>query len=222
MDKSRKFWRREAVVAALFLILGLSAQGSETDAVDTLCAERPASIDDAPVAEVAGFYRVDRDHSKLKFCVSRIPFSEVEGEFGSFAGEFTIPKHSLEATQLRVAIRPESVDTGNKLINSVVTGEQFFGVKEHPEIRFKSTSIQLTGENVARLTGDLTLRGKTRPVSFNVYFVFDPFKPGSTERGVSFEGGFEISRSEFGMDSLTGVVGDKVRICLSARAYRVE
>ena len=208
-------------IAALLSISSIGA--AEQLAEDgSGCVPPPVSIDDASVAEVAGLYRVDKERSKLKFCVTRLPFSEVEGEFGAFDGEFEIPVGSLEGTKLRVAIRPESVATGSGLIDSVVRGERFFSVKEHPEIGFVSTGVEITGDNLARLSGDLTLRGVTRPVSFNVYFAFDPIKSGDPTRRVSFEGGFEINRVEFGMDSLTGVVGDTVKICLWAEAQRVN
>jgi polyisoprenoid-binding protein YceI len=216
MSMHLKFWWRSASVAILAALLNFSqtalAAGAQAPEQKDIPSQPSASA-------VAGHYHVDEQASQLRFCVRRIPATKVEGEFGNFRGDFDIPVQSLEATVLNVEINTGSVDTGNRLINSVVTSKEFFSAKEHPEISFHSSSIRLTGEHTAQLSGLLTIRGVTRPVSFEVNYTFDPVKPNEKGRTVSFNGELVISRSEFGMKALSGIVSDKVRIMLSARAH---
>jgi polyisoprenoid-binding protein YceI len=186
---------------------------------DAQAPEQKIIPNNPPASAVAGHYHVDEKASQVKFCVRRIPSTEVEGEFGNFRGEFDIPKQSLEATQLKVEINTGSVDTGSGFMNSIVRSKQFFNAKEHPAINFRSSSIRLTGPHTAQLTGYLTLRGVTRRVSFEVAYTFDPVKPGEKGRTVSFHGDLVVKRSDFGMDAFSGVVSDLVRIMLNARAH---
>ena len=216
MSMHLKFWWRSARVAipAALLILSQTALAAGAQAPEQ------KDIPSQPSASaVAGHYHVDEQASQLKFCVRRIPSTKVEGEFGNFRGEFDIPVQSLEATVLNVEINTGSVDTGNRLIDSVVRSKEFFSAEEHPEISFRSSSIRLTGEHTAELSGLLTIRGVTKRVSFEVNYTFDPVKPNEKGRTVSFNGELVISRSEFGMKALSGIVSDKVRIMLSARAH---
>jgi polyisoprenoid-binding protein YceI len=215
--------RRALQLAALLLSMSLAGQsysGGGPDACDP--SEHLPAKGQVVAADVAGRYRLDAQGSKLEFCVDHFPFSTVRGTFLKYDGGFTIPPHSLEDTQVSVVIWPESAATGTPSIDELLVGERFFAVALYPEIRFKSTDIELKDNGSATLSGDLTLRGVTKPVSFDVEYAFAPFDPKSSERRVSFAATVVISRSEFGMDQLSAVVDDAVKICLTVEASREQ
>jgi polyisoprenoid-binding protein YceI len=210
-------WTRPAALFGMALLSAATAVAGET------CDVRGASANRVPVspAQVAGQYALDKDKSKMEFCVTHFPFSEVRGTFADFEGGFVIPPTALERSHVKVVLESGSVDTRSTMVDKMVTGEDFFDVQRHPEIRFVSTGIQLTGDGKAILTGKLTLLGVTRLVSFDVNYAFDKFDPTTLERGMTFYAKGEVSRSEFGMETLPGVVSDKVRICMQGVGRRI-
>ncbi len=210
------------IILGTLLTFGTLIHADESCKVVGEEAVRPTSVSPVVAADVAGRYSLEKAESKMEFCVSHFPFSTVHGTFLEFDGGFTIPPHALEESQVKVTIRPGSVDTRNDQIDSLVTGEDFFDVQKFPEITFVSTRIDLTSEKTARLSGDLTLRGVTKPVSFDVTYEFVGTDLQAQSPLVRFKANLEISRSEFGMDSLSSVVSDTVKICLGVEARRQE
>ena len=207
-----------AASAGLVVLIASSAPGSETYDVPDRTANRVAI---SSPALVAGNYVLDKRASKMEFCVTHFPLSEVHGTFAFFDGGFQIPTTSLECSQVNVMLAAASVDTRSRIIDKMVTGEDFFDVQRHPEIRFVSTGIHLIGKGRARLDGDLTLLGVMRPVSFSVKYAFEEFDPEAKQRKMTFYATGEISRSDFGMEGLPGVVSDKVKICMRGIGTRL-
>jgi polyisoprenoid-binding protein YceI len=206
-------------LAVLVVSLTVAASCYGLDSPET-SHPRGTVYGEVAAADVAGTYRVDLRHSTLKFSVRHFPFSTVAGSFSRYEAGFTIPSHSLEDTRVNVAIWPESVDTGTAEIDRLLVGGRFFDVAHHPKIRFESTGVEIQAEGSALLTGDLTLLGVTKKVSFDVVYAFAPFDRDTEERRVSFSASVTISRSEFGMDQLSSVVDDAVTISLTAEAQR--
>jgi polyisoprenoid-binding protein YceI len=208
-------------LAALLVSLSvaMSCHGADTPATSNLGSVGPVSGKVA-AADVAGTYRVDRGHSTLEFSVRHVPFSTVTGAFSRYQAGFIIRPDSLQDTRVSVVIWPGSVGTGSGEIDRLLVGGRFFDVAHHPEIRFESTGVEILGERSARLTGDLTLLGVTKQVSFDVEYAFAPFGRDAQERRVSFSASATISRSEFGMDQLSAIVDDAVTISLAAEAQR--
>jgi len=98
--------------------------------------------------------------------------------------------------------------------------EDFFHVEKYPEMTFKSTGIEVTGENTARITGDLTLLDVTKPVTLNVTYNKSGVHPYSGEYVAGFSADTMITRSEFGMDYGLPGVGDDVEIRLEVEGIR--
>jgi polyisoprenoid-binding protein YceI len=212
-----KILPRLASVFALAILTTSAASASETCDLSGHGANRVA----ISPAQVAGRYVLDKKASRMEFCVSHFPFSEVRGNFAEFEGGFVIPPTALERSHVDVVLEPASVDTRSKIIDRMVTGEEFFDVQRYPEIRFVSTGIQLTGNGKARLTGELTLLGVSRPASFDVSYAFEEFDPKTPEREMTFCATSEISRSDFGMEGLPGVVSDKIRLRVRGVGRRI-
>ena len=215
MNLIAQTWKKTLIL----LVLSWSATVSGAD----MCMPSDPASSPAPVSPslVAGQYVLEKQHSRMEFCVKRFPFSEVRGSFADFDGGFEIPQNALQCSRVRVELHPASVDTSNDTIDHLVTSEDFFDVERHPQIRFVSTGIELTGDGTAKLLGQLTMLEVTRLVSFDVDYAFDAFDPETLERKMTFHATAEVNRSDFGMTSLPGLVSNKVKLCLWGVGRRV-
>src|SRR5262249_438764 len=120
-----------------------------------------------------------------------------------------------ERSWAEVRINADSVDTGDGTLDDILRGPEFFNVQKFPEIYFRSTAVQRTGEREAQLVGELTLRGVTNPLIAEVTFnrrgrdpVLGPLGPVIS----GFSARMTIDRSEFGMSTLRGLVGEKIKL----------
>jgi polyisoprenoid-binding protein YceI len=207
----------------VLLSAGLQGQAAEEE----LCApflngKVDLSRVDAMRAAAKGghLYRIQPETSRVGFCVDS-EFALVKAEFKDFQGGLTLwPDHPVNKEQAMVLVRTASLDTGGSMIENLLKGERFFDVENYPEILFVSTGFTWTSESRGTLKGDLTLHGVTRPVIFNVTLL--PVKnTGEKSAGkVLVKAGTTIHRSDFGMDTLSRVVNDKVELCMSVEVVR--
>lgn len=146
---------------------------------------------------VAGTYAVDTSHSELTFSVRHMMVSKVRGRFGDVEGTVTIAEDPLQS-QVEVRIATASVDTGTPDRDAHLTSPDFFDVESFPHITFRSTGITDVKGDTFTLTGDLTVKDVTRPVSFKATYNGAGTNPwGAPVAG--FEGEVEIDREDFGL-----------------------
>jgi len=119
-----------------------------------------------------------------------------------------------------VLVKTASLDTGGSMIEYLLKSARFFDVENYPEILFVSTGFSWTSETTGTLKGDLTLHGVTRPVTFNVVLLPVKNQEEKDAGKVLVKAGTTIRRSDFGMDTLSRVVNDKVELCMSVEAIR--
>jgi polyisoprenoid-binding protein YceI len=179
----------------------------------------------APLAAQAAEerYRIDPSHTRVIFMVSHVGFSNMIGRFNAVSGEYTLDEDAPEKGRAEVTIETGSVDTGDATLDDILRGPDFFAAKAHPQIRFRSTAVERSGEQAARLWGELTLRGVTRPVTLDVTFnrkgihpLLGPFGP--TVSG--FSARTTIDRRAFGMTALGGLVGDQVLLLIEVEGHK--
>lgn len=172
-----------------------------------------------PSGLTPGVWTLDMSHSEIGFTVRHAGISKVRGRFTEASAEAHIGP-SLAESSLHATIKTSSFDSGDANRDAHVRGADFFDVENYPEMTFRATSIEGDGEDY-NLTGDLTIRGITKPVELEVEYTgvaVDPF--GATRAGFSAEA--EISRKEFGLTwnaaLETGgfLVSDKVKINVEA------
>lgn len=109
-------------------------------------------------------YAIDRGHTEVIFGWSHAGVSMQHGEFTNVSGILTLEPDNLEQSKIDVTIDAKSVRTGVEEFDGHLNGPQWLHTLKFPEIRFVSTSIEVTGDETAKITGDLTLRGVTKPV----------------------------------------------------------
>ncbi|WIM69486.1 YceI family protein [Corynebacterium suedekumii] len=143
-----------------------------------------------------GTWVLDAAHTEIAFVARHAMVTKVRGKFDEFDATVTIDEENPANNSATATIKTASVNTGNADRDGHVRGEDFFNVEEFPEMTFTATGFDATAGTV---TGDLTLKGITKPVTLDVE-VFgveeDPF--GNVRAG--FEASTKINRKDFGVD----------------------
>lgn len=173
----------------------------------------------------AGSYAIDPSHSTLRFSVSHLGFSDYVMSFDRFDADLELDPAAPGGAMLSVTVDPSSLDVPAppEGFMDELMGETWLNVAAHPEITFVSKGVEMTGEETATVTGDLTLLGVTKPVevavTFNGGYAGHPFDPNAR---VGFSGTGRFSRSDFGMGfgvpapGTTMGVGDTVSVEVEA------
>jgi polyisoprenoid-binding protein YceI len=166
-------------------------------------------------------YSFDTRHSQVIFFANHMGFSTSEGEFHEFTGGFTFDRDNWAASSVNVEIDARSIDMDDDEWSREMAGPNFLDADQFPTIKFASTTVEKTGENTGRITGDLTLHGITRPIvidfTFNkaaVNIVNKKFKAG-------FSGHTSFRRSDFGMKyGINLGFGDEIDLRLEIEGTR--
>ncbi len=188
---------RPSVVPVLLTLL-LAAPGS-------LLADAPGVQELAPDVP-AGTYRIDPTHASLLFRVDHMGFSNYTARFTRFDAELEFDPAAPAAATLTATVDATSLETDFPFADQVdfdaqLQGETWLHGAEHPQMTYRSTSIEMTGPNSAVIHGDLTLRGVTRPVALEA--TFNGGYPGMAldpNARIGFSARGRLNRSDFGMD----------------------
>jgi polyisoprenoid-binding protein YceI len=169
----------------------------------------------------AGTWDIDPVHSDVSFTVRHMMVSKVRGRLGTFSGEIVTAPEFTESS-VTATVDATSVDTGNAQRDGHIRTADFFEVESHPTWSFRSTALRADGGDHA-LDGELTIKGVTRPVTFNLEVNgFGPDAYGGIRAG--FSATTTVNRSDFGVDialPLDGggvVVSEKVQVALEIEA----
>jgi polyisoprenoid-binding protein YceI len=160
-------------------------------------------------------------HTNATFSARHLGLSKVRGRFDTLEGTVTFAENPAES-EIHVTIDAASISTNEPRRDGHMRSPDFLDVENHPTLEFHSTDIQGSGSGWT-MTGDLTIRGTTRPVMLDVTYLGvtdNPFGPG---RRAAFEASTEIDRYDFGLTwqgpaELGGIlVGKKVTIEIDAQ-----
>lgn len=115
-------------------------------------------------------WNIDNSHSNVRFNVSHLVISEVEGSFKKFGGTISASKPDFSDAVINFSVDVNSVNTDNEMRDNHLKGDDFFNAAEYPAMTFKSTSFKKVGDNKYELYGNLTIRNVSKPVKFDVVF----------------------------------------------------
>jgi polyisoprenoid-binding protein YceI len=149
--------------------------------------------------DLTGDYTLDVTHSRLGFVARHAMVTKVRGSFTEFAGTAHLDGADPAKSSAELAIQVASITTGNGQRDEHLRTNDFFDAPTYPEITFKSTAVEVTGEDTFRMTGDLTIKGTTKPVAIDFELTGtakDPF--GNTR--VGFDGKAVIKRTDWGVN----------------------
>lgn len=163
----------------------------------------------------AGTYVVDKTHASLIARVKHMGLSDYTMRFTGFDATYSWDPKSPQTAQVEATFQAASLDTGEPKFSSEFA-EKFLDAKANPTIRFVSTSIVQTSPGKGTMTGDLTLRGETRPLTLDV--TFQGYASGMAGQRSGFSARGVIKRSDFGSTFLLNLplafVGDEVELIL--------
>lgn len=183
-------------------------------------AQAPQGPNPDPQAVQAGTYAVETTHTRVAFAVSHMGFNDWFGEFTGATGTLTIDPRNLSATQLSVSVPTASITTTNTKLDDELRSADWFDAAKYPTISFRATKVAPTGPRTARVTGDLTLHGVTKPVTLDATFNAAGPNPMTKAYTVGFHATGAIRRSDFGVKTYVPVIGDEVKLNLSAAFER--
>ncbi len=168
-------------------------------------------------------YKVDADHSGVNFKIRHL-VSSVSGRFREFDGVIRYDKQSPAVSSVEFTVRAASIDTTSNDRDEDLRSKRFFEVAKYPTLSFISTRVVPKDAETLEVTGNLTLHGVTREITFPVKLLGTVAIPGGEKAG--FEASFTINRKEFGitwnnvLDS-GPILGDEVRVSIDVEASRV-
>lgn len=145
----------------------------------------------------AGTYTVDTSHSELTFSVRHMMVSKVRGRFGDVEGTVTFADDPAQSS-VEITIGIDSIDTGAPDRDGHLRSADFFDAETFPKITFRSTGISDIEGDTFTLSGDLTVKDVTKPVSFTATYNGVGKNPWGAVV-VGFEGKVEIDREDFGL-----------------------
>jgi polyisoprenoid-binding protein YceI len=147
---------------------------------------------------LTGNYVIDPTHSRIGFAARHAMVTKVRGSFNEFEGSGYFDAENPSGSKAQLTIQAASIDTRNPDRDAHLRSNDFFDMENHPEITFVSTNVE-TGDGNYRVTGDLTIKGVTKPVTVDFEYngtAVDPF--GNTR--VGFEGKTAINRKDWGVN----------------------
>lgn len=169
-----------------------------------------------------GTWHLDPTHTEIGFQVRHL-MSKVRGKFESFEGTI-VTADDVTASSLNVSVDLTSINTGTADRDQHLRSADFFEVEKYPAMTFQSTGIKQVSDEEFVVTGDLTIKGVTKPVELEVEFLGEGGDPwGGTRAGVEAKG--QISRKEFGIDfnipvagADKAMIGDTIKLQIVAEA----
>jgi polyisoprenoid-binding protein YceI len=162
-------------------------------------------------------YNVDPDHSSVSFKIQHFGLTWVHGRFNEFSGRFTVDKADPSKSSFELTIKTGSVDTNNAKRDGHLKSPDFFNAKQFPAITFKSTAVKAAAGGY-QVTGNLTLNGVTKPVTFNL-------EGGKTAEfmgvaRIGFSTDLTLKRSDFDMKKMVGPLGDEVKVSIGIEGIK--
>lgn len=171
---------------------------------------------------------IDPDHSVAEFSVRHMMVANVRGLFSGISGAVDFDPADLSRLTARVEIEVAGLTSGIAKRDAHLLSPDFFDAANHPKIIFRSTGAIPLGPNRARMSGELTIRGTTRPVTFEVEFLGPVKSAFGGETTIGFAAETTLDRYDFGVswnESMEGggvVAAREVRIALDVEADLVE
>ena len=174
---------------------------------------------------LTGTYTLDPTHTRIGFVARHAMVTKVRGWFNEFEGTATIDGDDPARSSARVTIQAASIDTRNADRDAHLRTNDFFDMETYPEIRFVSTAVERVDETTYRVSGDLTIKGVTRPVTIDFEYTGSAVDPFGNQR-LGLEGTTTVNRRDWGinwnaaLDTGGVLVGEKVLLEFEVSAIR--
>lgn len=175
-----------------------------------------AAIAADPASIQVGTYALDSSHARVAFGIDHMGLSTWYGDFTGAKGSLTLDPKNVAASKLDITFPTASISTTNATVDGELKDPSWFDAAKYPTITFRSTSVTSTGADTAKVTGDLTFHGVTKPVTLDVKLHGAGPNAMSKVYTVGFDATGSLKRSDFGVTKYVPLVGDKVDLFISA------
>ncbi|MFK8034987.1 MAG: YceI family protein [Hyphomicrobiales bacterium] len=167
-------------------------------------------------------YVFDASHSQIIFSYDHLGFSTSFGMFSGFEGEAMLDVDNPAASSVTVEFGANTLIAGWKPRAEHLISADFFNAEVNPLVTFKSTLIETTGDDTAKVTGDLQINGITKPVTLDVKLNQMGDNPLAGKPWAGFDATTTVLRSEFGMEKYTPFISDEVKLMISVEMSKAE
>lgn len=175
----------------------------------------------AGMSAQAADYVIDKEgqHAFINFKISHLGMSWLYGRFNDFDGTFSWDAEQPAASQVQVTINTASVDSNHAERDRHLRSADFLNVSRHPQATFKSTGVEMTGDDSAKVSGELTLNGVTRPVVLDARFMGEGEDPWGGYRA-GFEAYTTLKLKDFDIAMDLGPASQEVELLLTIEGIR--
>jgi polyisoprenoid-binding protein YceI len=150
-------------------------------------------------ADLSGTYVIDAAHSRVGFVARHAMITKVRGSFDEFEGSGTLDAANPENSSVQLSIQTKSIDTRNADRDTHLRSNDFFDMERYPEIKFVSTRVERVDDTHFDVTGDLTVKETTKPVTVRFEYTGSAVDPFGNHR-VGLEGSTTINRKDWGVN----------------------
>jgi polyisoprenoid-binding protein YceI len=188
----------------------------------TLFAAALAAVAATAAVAAPEKYVLDASHSQVVFSYSHLGYSTTYGMFSGFAGEIMFDQENPAGSSVSVSMPVKSILTGwEKRTGHFMSGD-FFGAEDGDMISFTSTSIEVTGENTAKITGDFTANDVTKSVVLDAKLNAAGDHPQAGKPWAGFDATTTLLRSDFNLGLFAPYVSDAVEVVISIEAMKAD
>ncbi|MEL6516035.1 MAG: YceI family protein [Pseudomonadota bacterium] len=185
-----------------------------------LLATTLAATLSAATAMAADKYTLDASHSQVIFSYNHLGFSTTYGMFSGFEGEIMFDQENPANSSVNVSMPTVSMFTGWEQRDGHFMSADFFGASEGDMITFSSTAIEVTGDDTAQITGDLSMNGMTKSVTLDAKLNRTGTHPMANTEWAGFDATTTLLRSDFGLGAFAPAVSDEVEVTISIEAQK--
>jgi polyisoprenoid-binding protein YceI len=164
-------------------------------------------------------FNLDSTHSFPRFSYSHLGYSIQMSRFDKATGTVTLDKAAKTAT-VDIVIDTKSVSTGSTTFNEHIQGEDFLDTAKYPTATFKSTKVTFEGDKPAKIEGNLTLKGITKPVTLTITAFHAMPHPMMKKDAIGANATTKVKRTDFNMGKNAPYVGDEVTIDIALEAIK--
>lgn len=183
-----------------------------TTTTKTLLISSALAITTMASAALPTQWQLDNSHTRVGFSVEHMGFSTVMGHFSDVDGTVQFDLKNPNQTQLNFVIDTDSIDTAWAARDKHLKTDEFFNVEKYPTMSFKSTQVNFINPQQAKVTGDFTLLGQTKPLTLNLTLKKIDNSPLTKEPVIGFRATGNIDRTAYGMDAYSQGVTTNVPI----------
>jgi len=187
-----------------------------------LLATTLTAVFGATSALAADKYTLDASHSQIVFSYNHLGFSTTYGMFSGFDGEIMFDQENPANSSVTVSMPVMSMFTGWEQRDAHFMGSDFFGATEEDMITFTSTGIEVTGDDTALITGDLSMNGMTKSVVLDATLNQAGANPLANKDWAGFDATTTVLRSDFGLGAFAPAVSDEVQVMISIEAEKAS